>query len=203
MANLKSVQQYGEQLLVIFDDGTRQLAYPTVGGLWINNSYVAPPPPPPSPPSISRFVWPFNPARWADGGAVEDDTSEYGPRWGRIHQGIDFSGYQAPDSAEIPAAGGGYAMQRHNSGFGNHIIIDHGDNIYTVYGHMWSFLVDDGEQVSQGQPIGILGNTGNSFGSHCHFETHIGGLNWENPGYEEGGPGTHLNPRHFMAMYGQ
>jgi murein DD-endopeptidase MepM/ murein hydrolase activator NlpD len=97
--------------------------------------------------------------------------------------------------APIIAAGAGRIMHRYNSGFGNHQIIDHG-GLFTLYAHQpnGGFRTTDGQHVDKGQRIGTVGNTGRSYGAHLHFETHVGGLNWNNPG-------THMNPRDFMARY--
>ena len=54
-------------------------------------------------------------------------------------------------------------------------MIDHGDNNWTVYGHMSSIAVTEGEWVAQGQVIGYVGSTGNSTGPHLHFEIRING----------------------------
>lgn len=187
MAEPLKLEEQGNQILVHMDDGSKRTAVPTVGGLfYVTDNYTPPTPPPP--PSSKQFIWPFG---------LDTVTSEYGPRSGRVHQGIDFGKGAAHNGANIIAAGAGRAMLRRNSGFGNHIIIDHGNNIFTVYAHMQDggFRVSDGARVGQGQLIGIVGNTGNSFGAHLHWETHVGGLNWSNPG-------THMNPRVFMSQYG-
>ena len=60
-------------------------------------------------------------------------------------------------------------------GYGRYVIIDHQNGIATLYGHMNQRLVEVGEVVSKGQLIGLMGSTGNSTGSHLHFEVRIGG----------------------------
>ena len=50
------------------------------------------------------------------------------------------------------------------------MVVDHGGGYRTLYGHMTYFVVDGGDYVGQGQVIGYVGNTGYSFGAHCHFE---------------------------------
>ena len=63
----------------------------------------------------------------------------------------------------------------HPYGYGNYVIIDHGNGWTTLYGHMSSIAVTAGEAVEAGQIIGYVGNTGYSFGNHCHFEMYYNG----------------------------
>ncbi len=113
-------------------------------------------------------VIPPNAVRWP---LVERVTSEYGPRWGRIHEGIDIAGtHGAPinsaESGRVDHAGwiGGY---------GNTVIVDHGGGMTTLYGHMHDFAVSAGETVSIGQVLGYVGNSGLSQGPHLHFEVRV------------------------------
>ncbi|MGN0658139.1 MAG: LysM peptidoglycan-binding domain-containing M23 family metallopeptidase [Emergencia sp.] len=100
-------------------------------------------------------------------------TSEFGWRWGRMHEGIDLA---CPTGTTIRAADGGTVTYAGwYSGYGLFIEIDHGGGKKTRYGHCNSIDVSVGEQVYQGQKIGEVGNTGNSYGSHCHFEVTING----------------------------
>lgn len=99
-------------------------------------------------------------------------TSGFGWRWGRNHDGLDLA---APEGTTIRAADGGTVTRAGwYSGYGLCIDIDHGGKT-TRYGHCSSVSVSAGEQVYQGQVIGAVGNTGNSYGAHCHFEVRIGG----------------------------
>jgi murein DD-endopeptidase MepM/ murein hydrolase activator NlpD len=68
-----------------------------------------------------------------------------------------------------------------NSGYGNLLIIDHGNDWQSVYGHLDRILVTCGESVAQGQEVALLGSTGNSSGPHLHFELrHDGYVNpWD------------------------
>jgi murein DD-endopeptidase MepM/ murein hydrolase activator NlpD len=88
------------------------------------------------------------------------------------HTGIDLS---APSGTTIFAADGGTVIFAgwSNWGYGNSVVIAHG-RLITLYGHMSRLSVNCGQQVSQGTPIGAVGNTGNSRGAHLHFEVRIG-----------------------------
>lgn len=100
-------------------------------------------------------------------------NSYYGSRWGSLHTGIDIGGdtgtpYTAAASGTIVAAGWG-------GGYGNMILIDHGNGVKTRYGHSSRLLVSVGQHVSKGQTIGLVGSTGNATGSHLHFEVILNG----------------------------
>jgi len=103
-------------------------------------------------------------------------TSNFGSRVHPItkkthtHSGIDFG---APTGTPIYAAEGGVVLVSQWWGsYGNCVIIDHGNGLWTVYGHIrkGGLLVDKGETVKKGQKIAEVGNTGNSTGPHLHFE---------------------------------
>lgn len=96
----------------------------------------------------------------------------YVSRWmSADHKGADIV---APAGTPIIAADSGkieYAgWHNHPYGYGNYVIIDHGNGWKTLYGHMSAFAVSTGDAVEAGQVIGYVGNTGYSFGNHCHFE---------------------------------
>ena len=100
-------------------------------------------------------------------------TSRFGMRWGRMHQGVDFA---APTGTKIYASDGGVVtFSGWKDGYGYVIMIDHGSLYSTVYAHCSKLLVETGEQVYQGQNIGLCGSTGNSTGPHCHFEVRYKG----------------------------
>lgn len=106
---------------------------------------------------------------WPTRGSV---TSEYGSRWGRQHAGIDIA---APMGTPIWAARSGLVIfAGQQSGYGNVIIIDHGD-MTTLYAHQSRLFASSGQSVAQGEQIGAIGNTGRSTGPHVHFETRYGG----------------------------
>ena len=126
---------------------------------------------PSSTPSSAGLVWPAS-------GPV---TSPFGWRWGRMHEGIDIgAGYGAPIHA---AAAGTVIYCGWESGYGNLTVIDHGGNLATAYGHQSSISVACGQQVSQGQVIGAVGNTGHSTGPHLHFEVRVNGSPVDPLGY--------------------
>lgn len=98
-------------------------------------------------------------------------TSTYGQRWGRLHSGIDFIGNKrilASDSGVVEYVGS-------RTGTGKTIIINHKNGFKTLYGHLNSYNVKKGEKVQKGDQIGVMGNTGNSTGTHLHFEIHKNG----------------------------
>jgi murein DD-endopeptidase MepM/ murein hydrolase activator NlpD len=90
-----------------------------------------------------------------------------------FHTGIDIAG---PDSTPIYAADSGIATAYPGAyGYGNYVIIVHGNGYSTLYGHMWYFSIPAGQQVRvmRGQQIGVEGSSGNSTGSHLHFEIRL------------------------------
>jgi len=99
------------------------------------------------------------------------------PTAGNVTQGF-WSGHRAVDigswtGAPVKAADGGRVMiakSGWNYGYGNYVVIDHGNGFVSLYGHLNSIYVQSGESVSNGQRIGTVGNTGNSTGPHLHFE---------------------------------
>jgi murein DD-endopeptidase MepM/ murein hydrolase activator NlpD len=122
-------------------------------------------------PSSQGLIWPVS-------GPV---TSPFGYRWGRLHAGIDIGvGYGTPIHA---AASGTVVLAGWTGGYGNYTCIDHGGGLATCYAHQSSYAVSSGAQVSQGQVIGYVGNTGHSFGSHLHFEVRINGAPVDPLGY--------------------
>lgn len=104
------------------------------------------------------FIWPCN---------NKIITSTVKQRWGRWHKGIDIgASYES-----VYAAASGYAYRMENpGGYGHYIMIVHGSGYITLYGHLNSFKISDGQYVSQGQVIAISGNSGASQGAHLHFE---------------------------------
>lgn len=106
-------------------------------------------------------------------------TSYFGPRdlYGQAdnHTGTDIG---VPQGVEIHAAQSGVVtLSRYNSSYGNYCIISHGNGCATLYAHQRQLpLVKVGDTVEKGQVIGYVGNTGNSFGAHLHFELRVNGV---------------------------
>ena len=116
------------------------------------------------------FIWPA-PASYII-------TSDYGWRvrdngTARMHYGIDIgAGY----GCNVLAADGGRVITTYyHWSYGNFVIIDHGNGYRTLYAHMSRVYVSPGQKVSQGEVIGLVGNTGDSNGAHLHFEVRSGG----------------------------
>ena len=92
----------------------------------------------------------------------------------RFHAGVDFS---ADMGDPIQAAASGTVIQvKYREGYGNTIMIDHGEGWSTLYAHLSSFAVSNGAQVALGQTIGAIGSTGWSTGPHLHFEIRFEGV---------------------------
>ena len=88
------------------------------------------------------------------------------------HGAIDIAVSYVP---VLAPADGKVIIARYLSGYGNYVMIDHGDGYYTGFGHLSAFSVSQGETVSRGQKIATSGNTGISTGDHLHYEVYIGG----------------------------
>lgn len=100
-------------------------------------------------------------------------TSNFGYRWGRLHAGTDVG---VPIGTTVRASRGGQVITAGwLGGYGNCVIIDHGDGVATRYGHLSEITVSTGQYVDQGQQIALSGNTGRSTGPHLHFEIRING----------------------------
>lgn len=107
-------------------------------------------------------------------------TSEFGyrkdPFTGKSagHSGLDLgAGKGTPIRAALP--GTVYVVRYANSGYGYHVMVDHGGGFVTLYGHCSKILVTEGQQVDAGTVIAEVGSTGRSTGNHLHFEVRIGG----------------------------
>jgi murein DD-endopeptidase MepM/ murein hydrolase activator NlpD len=124
--------------------------------------------------SETGFIWPVP--------TVRNISDGYGERWiveeqrNNFHKGIDITKpgcYGEPIVAS--AAGTVITAANTGNGYGNHVIIDHGNGIATLYGHCSSLAVSAGDTVEQGQVIGYIGATGYAYGNHLHFEVRVNG----------------------------
>lgn len=117
-------------------------------------------------------------------------SSPYGYRWGSLHAGIDFEG---PTGTPVMSVSDGVvkaAFPSAGNSLGICAIISHNVNgvkFDTLYGHLSSMNIGVGDKVAAGQVIGTVGSTGNSTGSHLHYEVHVNGLQ--------------IDPAPFMATY--
>lgn len=111
-----------------------------------------------------RLVWP------ADG----QFTSPFGPRWGRLHAGIDIA---VPTGTPVRAADSGtVTIAGWTGGYGNYVCVDVGGGLTVCGAHNSSLKVRVGQRVARGDVVALSGNTGNSTGPHVHFETRVGGV---------------------------
>jgi murein DD-endopeptidase MepM/ murein hydrolase activator NlpD len=113
-----------------------------------------------------RLAWPAE-------GTVTDG---FGPRWGRMHSGIDIGILRAPD---VWAAAPGQVMATGYlvgyEGYGNVVLVDVGEGYATLYAHLSRTDVYRGNWVGRGDRLGVAGCTGSCTGTHLHFELHQGG----------------------------
>ena len=116
------------------------------------------------------MIWPVN-------GPI---VSPFGPRWGRMHEGVDIA---VPAGTPIRAAQAGtVVLAAPTSGYGNYTCIDHGGGLSSCYAHQSSFAITSGS-VAQGDVIGYVGCTGSCFGDHLHFEVRINSAATDPMGY--------------------
>ena len=92
----------------------------------------------------------------------------------KMHRGIDFT---APTGTPIQATGNGVIkeVKKKRTGYGQHVLIDHGYGYTSLYGHMKTVDVKRGQKVTKGQQIGTVGSTGTSTAPHCHYEVRYKG----------------------------
>ena len=123
-----------------------------------------------------------------------------GQRWtyshhsGEVRRALDFvraDGGTTNGTPVLASAGGTAYRYSQPSGAGNYIAIEHGGGWKTYYFHLSAYSVGNGQQVSQGQQIGVTGSTGNSTGPHLHFEIRT------TPNY-----GSAINPVVFLRAQG-
>lgn len=135
-----------------------------------------------APPSTNaRFGWPVNP-----------DAVFQSQRFWSKHPAVDLAS-KGGKNVPIYASAGGKVVHASWStrGYGNMVLIDHGNGFHTLYGHFSKIIVTNGQSVKRGQVLGYMGTTGYSTGVHLHFEICTNGCE----GYSTA---TRLNPRRFF-----
>jgi murein DD-endopeptidase MepM/ murein hydrolase activator NlpD len=124
-----------------------------------------------------RFIWPCN------GPMVSGFGSRVHPISGtrKLHTGVDIGcGYGAP----IVAGGSGVVIEAGwRGGYGNAVLVDHGDGLATLYAHQSSMAASPGQSVATGEVIGYVGSTGYSTGPHLHWEVWVNGTPVNPMGY--------------------
>lgn len=122
--------------------------------------------------AAAGYIWPLT-------GVI---TSEFGPRWGTTHPGLDIA---APSGTPVVAARAGrVVLSAWDGNYGLSVVLDHGDGTRTRYAHASMLLVQVGQWVEQGAPVIRVGSTGFSTGPHLHFEVIING--------------TPVNPKNYL-----
>ncbi len=129
--------------------------------------------------NVLPTVWPVN-GRLMDGfGHRSDPLSGEG----EMHKGVDIS---APQGTQVKAAADGLVVfAGWNGGYGRCVVVDHGNNYQTLYGHLSRIDAIIGQEIRQGETLGAVGTSGHSTGPHLHYEVHIGS--------------TPVNPYRFLA----
>lgn len=122
-------------------------------------------------PSPGGLAWPVS-------GPV---VSGFGPRWGRMHEGIDIA---VPTGTPVRAAAPGVVIHADwLGGYGLLVVVDHGGGLSTAYAHNSSLVRGVGSQVAQGDVLSYSGSTGRSSGPHVHFEVRVNGAAVDPLGY--------------------
>lgn len=104
-------------------------------------------------------------------GQVSAKFGDSGPLWRSAHTGLDLA---APEGTPIYAvAAGKVTFAGWNKSYGNLVIVDIGNGVATYYGHQSKVVVDEGDAVARGDKLGECGSTGNTSGSHLHFEVRV------------------------------
>lgn len=130
--------------------------------------------------SVNRATGFNNPTRVSD--AVI--TSGYGSRTApttnkgkgsKQHDGIDIGGSVNGQAADSIGGGKVTEVGYDENGYGNYVVVDHGNGYTSLYGHLQKATVKQGDTVSAGQQVGVIGSTGNSSGPHLHLRVHKNG----------------------------
>jgi len=141
------------------------------------------------------LIWPIEPPTWISSGyGWRRDPFSGAQAW---HGGIDVAPHGGAANYILAAAPGEVIFSGWNGGYGNCIMMDHGDGTVTLYAHMSSLLVQKGDVVSGGERIARAGTTGYSTGVHLHFEVR----EFNKPPvrqYPSGGPDHRNNPMNYF-----
>lgn len=124
---------------------------------------------------------------WPVKGYISEEFGVPHMPWQPYHTGIDIANPYGKIGDPVMPFMAGTVMKtpRLSTGFGNHVIVDHGNGITSVYGHLSEITTHEGAAVKPGDVIGLEGSTGASTGPHVHFEIRIAGIP--------------VNPHTFMA----
>jgi murein DD-endopeptidase MepM/ murein hydrolase activator NlpD len=141
--------------------------------LWAQSNNVGTIPTSPGHSTKYRFIWPEPQAHISQ--PFGPSSYWFEPAYGsypHFHTGIDLV---EPFGSPVYAADDGVValVGSSSQGYGNYVVIAHSGGLDTLYGHLATSLVKVGDRVSQGQPVGMEGSTGNSTGAHLHFELRI------------------------------
>lgn len=171
MVNVSKLQRVNNLMQIIYDDGTKEFAYPSSATLWFVGGGSTPPP-------TGGFKWPF---------AKSSYTTYSG------HSGLDFPGGVVGNNSDVKAIGPGTVSEVYDTNYnttdmgdagaaepiwrGVCVVVDHGviDGVqtYSLYAHLSSRSVNVGDIVNGGTKVGVIGNTGYSSGTHLHFEVNV------------------------------
>jgi murein DD-endopeptidase MepM/ murein hydrolase activator NlpD len=117
---------------------------------------------------LGKLVWPLAVDRSAVLSSPYGVRAHPAARAARFHSGLDL---RAPSGTPVHAAADGLVVHSGTSGaYGNVVLIDHGSELQSLYGHNQENLVREGDRVRRGQIIALVGRTGNATGDHLHFE---------------------------------
>ncbi|MBQ8906785.1 MAG: peptidoglycan DD-metalloendopeptidase family protein [Ruminococcus sp.] len=126
-------------------------------------------------PFTGQLAWPVPGFYWI--------SSYYGYRWGKLHAGIDIAGGGISGATVVASEAGTVTLVRGgcthnykkssscgcNGGYGNYVVVDHGNGLSTLYAHLATINVSYQQQVSKGTSLGTVGSTGWSTGFHLHY----------------------------------
>ncbi|HEX3038355.1 MAG TPA: M23 family metallopeptidase [Oscillospiraceae bacterium] len=102
--------------------------------------------------------------------SIHNITSLFEWRWGKMHNGLDIAGGSSYGRTIVAADSGTVVASIYcDYGYGNHVEINHGNGLHTLYGHASKLLVSEGQKVAKGQAIALIGSSGDATGPHLHF----------------------------------